>query len=136
AGAAVCFGPHRLAVWHGRCLAAGRGGLTMRQLRILPACVLLGSCLDSGQLPPNDGKLAIGTWGGDNAGVIVSEEQGHVHVGCTFGDMPPNIQLDDSGRFTVSGSYVLRAYPIQQGPSLPASFSGRVSGAVLTLAIA
>ncbi len=109
----------------------------MRQpLTLLASLLLLGSCLDSGPLPPNDGKLAIGTWGGDGAGVIVTDEQGHVHVGCTFGDMPPNVQLDDAGHFTVTGSYVLRAYPIQQGPSLPASFSGRVSGAVLTLAIA
>jgi len=110
-----------------------RGGL----VRTLLVVLLLASCFDSGgPFPPNDGTLAIGTWGGDGAGVIVTEEQGHVHIGCTFGDMPPNIQLDDTGHFTVSGSYVLRAYPIQQGPSLPAQFSGRVNGRVLTLAIA
>ena len=108
----------------------------MRLLPIIFGGLLLGSCFESGPLPPNDGKLALGTWGGDGAGVIVTDEQGHVHVGGTFGDMPPNIQLDATGHFTVSGSYVLRAYPIQQGPSLPASFSGRVSGRVLTLAIA
>ena len=108
----------------------------MRQLRTIFAGLLLASCLDSGPFPPNDGTLAIGTWGGDNAGVIVTDQQGHVHVGCTFGDMPPAIQLDDSGHFSVSGSYVLRAYPIQVGPSLPAQFSGRVNGRVLTLAIA
>jgi hypothetical protein len=105
-------------------------------VRNLLAVLLLASCYDSGPFPPNDGTLAVGTWGGDNAGVIVTEEQGHVHVGCTFGDMPPGIQLDATGRFSVSGSYVLRAYPVQQGPSLPAQFSGRVSGRVLTLAIA
>jgi hypothetical protein len=98
--------------------------------------LLLSACVDSGPLPPSDDTLAIGTWGGDNAGVIVSESTSHVHVGCTFGDMPPGIQLDASGRFTVDGSYVLRAYPVQIGPPLPAQFSGRVIGRTLTLAIA
>jgi len=31
---------------------------------------------------------------------------------------------------------VLRAYPIMIGPELPAQFSGRVSGRILTMAIA
>lgn len=98
--------------------------------------VLLGSCLGSSSLPPDDGFLALGTWGGDNAGVIVTEEVVHVHVGCTYGDMPAVIPLDASGRFTIDGSFVLRAYPVQVGPSLPAQFSGRVEGGTLTLAIA
>jgi hypothetical protein len=50
--------------------------------------------------------------------------------------MPGRIPLDPNGRFTVDGSYVLRAYPIMVGPPLPAQFSGRVSGRTLTLAIA
>ena len=98
--------------------------------------LLVGSCSGSSLLPPSDGILAVGTWGGDNSGVIVTESAVHVHVGCTFGDMPGKVQLDQDGRFTVDGSYVLRAYPIQIGPSLPAQFSGRVAGRTLTLAIA
>ena len=98
--------------------------------------LLCSSCSESSLLPPSDGVLAVGTWGGDNSGVIVTDSAAHVHVGCTFGDMPGNIQLDANGRFTIDGSYVLRAYPIQIGPSLPAQFSGRVSGRTLTLAIA
>lgn len=98
---------------------------------------LLGSaCSESSLLPPSSGILAVGTWGGDNSGVIVTDSAAHVHVGCTFGDMPGNIQLDANGRFTIDGSYVLRAYPVQLGPSLPAQFSGRVIGGTLTLAIA
>lgn len=105
-------------------------------LGILPALVLTAATCGEGVSVPSDGLLAIGTWGGDNAGVIVTEDQAHVHVGCTFGDMPGRVHLDPSGRFTVDGSYVLRAYPIQVGPSLPAQFSGRVSGSTLTLAVA
>jgi hypothetical protein len=100
------------------------------------AGLLAGSCSGSSLLPPSDGILAVGTWGGGNSGVIVTDSAVHVHVGCTFGDMPGNIQLDAEGRFTIDGSYVLRAYPIQIGPSLPAQFSGRVAGRTLTLAIA
>ena len=98
--------------------------------------LLVGSCSGSSLLPPSDGFLAVGTWGGDNSGVVVTDSAVHVHVGCTFGDMPGTVQLDANGRFTIDGSYVLRAYPIQIGPSLPAQFSGRVSGRTLTLAIA
>jgi len=109
-----------------------RGPLT----RLVLAGLLLGSCVDSSLLPPSDGRLALGTWGGENSGVIVTDSAAHVHVGCTFGDMPGNILLDATGRFTVDGSYVLRAYPVQVGPPLPAQFSGRVAGNTLTLAIA
>jgi len=97
---------------------------------------LIAGCGGSDLLPPSDGFLAVGTWGGENSGVIVTDSASHVHVGCTFGDMPGSIPLDASGRFTVDGSYVLRAYPVQVGPSLPAQFSGRVEGGRLTLAIA
>jgi hypothetical protein len=93
------------------------------------------SCGDGGPLLPTD-QLAIGTWGGDNAAVIVTEVVTHVHVGCTLGDMPARVPLDAEGRFTVDGSYVLRAYPIMVGPELPAQFSGRVTGRTLTLVIA
>ena len=36
----------------------------------------------------------------------------------------------------MDGSYVLRAYPVMIGPSVPAQFSGRVVGRTVTLAIA
>ena len=98
--------------------------------------LLLASSCGSSALSPSDGFVALGTWGGDNTGMIVTDSAAHVHVGCTFGDMPGRIPLDASGHFTVDGSYVLQAYPIQTGPSLPASFSGQVLGRTLTLAIA
>lgn len=101
------------------------------------ALLSLATACSSSSLPPVvDGELAVGTWGGDQAGVIVTDTEIHVHVGCTFGDILGNVTLDAQGRFTVDGSYVLRAYPIQVGPSLPAQFSGRISGSTMTLAIA
>lgn len=97
---------------------------------------LAGSCSTGSVVLPSGDRLAEGTWGGDNAGVIVTDSATHVHVGCTFGDIPGQIRLDPEGRFTVDGSYVLRAYPVMVGPSLPAQFSGRLSGRTLSLAIA
>lgn len=102
----------------------------------LALATFLLACAESSPLPPSDGFLALGTWGADNAGVIVTPTAVHVHVGCTFGDMPGEIPIDAEGRFTIDGNYVLRAYPVQVGPSLPAQFSGRVTGRTLTLAIA
>jgi hypothetical protein len=96
----------------------------------------LAGCSEGPLLPPLDDELALGTWGGDNAGVIVTDEATHVHIGCTLGDIPGIIPLDAYGRFTVEGSYILRAFPVQTGPPLPAQFSGRVEGGTLTLAIA
>jgi hypothetical protein len=109
-------------------------------MRVSPAVLLavlgLGACSGASVLPPTDGILAEGDWGGENAGVIVTASSVHVHVGCTFGDVAGKITLDESGSFSVDGSYVLRAYPIAVGPSLPARFTGRVRGGSLTLSIA
>ncbi|HSA57728.1 MAG TPA: hypothetical protein VLE53_18585 [Gemmatimonadaceae bacterium] len=85
--------------------------------------------------PVHDG-LVIGTWGGVRAAVVVDETNVHVHINCTKGDFAAPIALDQEGRFSVSGSYVLRAYPVQIGPSLPAQFAGVVEGSHLTLTVA
>jgi hypothetical protein len=69
-------------------------------------------------------------------GAIVTDDQVHVHFGCTLGEFPRPVTLDAEGRFTVGGSYVLRAYPVQLGPSLPATFSGVVRGRTLVLSVA
>ena len=99
------------------------------------AVLLALACSDDTLLPAGS-ELRVGTWGGDNTGVIVDESAAHVHIGCTVGNIPGRIALDASGRFTVNGEYVLRAYPVAVGPPLPAQFSGRVIGRTLTLAVA
>lgn len=80
-------------------------------------------------------SLATGSWGGENAGVIVDDTVAHVHVGCTFGNFPAPVRLDGAGRFSVTGSYVLRAFPVYVGPSHPARFTGTVAGDALTLRV-
>jgi hypothetical protein len=98
-------------------------------------CLLaLGGCASVSAPVPSE--LARGTWGGENASVMVTDSVAHVHIGCTFGNMPALVALDADGRFNVDGNYVLRAYPVFIGPELPAQFSGQVVGRTLTLAVA
>jgi hypothetical protein len=101
---------------------------------LLATFVVAAACSSSGVNPvPADGKVPLGTWGGDNAGMIVGDTAMHLHVGCTFGDVSGRIAVDANGRFDVVGSYVLRAYPVTVGPSLPARFVGRIDGSVATV---
>ena len=82
-----------------------------------------------------DGNIPLGTWGGDNAGMIVSDTAMHLHVGCTYGDVSGRIALAADGSFDVPGSYMLRAYPVTVGPSVPARFRGRVDGDIATVTV-
>ena len=93
------------------------------------------ACSDGDPVAPTPGPLALGTWGGDSAGMIVEQNNVHVHIKCTLGDVPTRITAGTDGRFDVNGSYVLRAYPIQIGPELPARFVGEVLGNRLQLTI-
>ena len=99
-------------------------------LMCLQACGL-SSATDS----PAGDRLLAGTWGADGSGAIVRDSTVHIHIACTKGDFPVPMSLDAQGRFVVSGTYVLRAYPIQR-EDLPAQLSGVVRGSRLTFSIA
>jgi hypothetical protein len=110
--------------------------MARRIASLIVATSLLGACgHEESILPPAGEGLARGTWGGDNAGVLVGDTA-HLHVACTFGNFARPTVLDEDGRFSVAGSYVLRAYPVQVGPELPAQFAGVVSGGTLTISVA
>jgi hypothetical protein len=98
------------------------------------AAVLLG-CASGSTTPPVDGALPLGNWGSDGAGMIVGDTAMHLHIKCTYGDVSGRVPVDANGRFDVAGSYMLRAYPIAVGPTLPARFSGRLSGANATITV-
>jgi hypothetical protein len=102
---------------------------------ILFVSAIAVSC-DSGSQLDLTGELPLGTWGGDEAGLVLSDTHAHVHVGCTFGDFDAPIPLDAERRFSVSGEYALRAYPVQVGPTLPAQFAGVVRNDRLTMTVA
>ena len=84
-------------------------------------------------LLPFDGNLPLGNWGGENAGMIVSDTAMHLHIGCTYGDVSGRVPVGAGGQFDVAGNYTLRAYPIAVGPSVPARFAGRLDGAKVTI---
>lgn len=93
------------------------------------------ACSASTSSVPLDGELAIGTWGGDSAGMIVGDTSMHLHVGCTFGDVSGRVNLSSDGSFDVVGNYTLHAFPITVGPTDPARFSGKVSGTTATVTV-
>ena len=98
---------------------------------LAPLAVVACALLDS----PEAGRLRTGTWGGKDAGMIVTDSGAHVHVGCTLGDVPLPITVDMQGRFDVQGSYNLTVHPIASGTFFPAQFSGEVDDLALALTI-
>ena len=107
----------------------------MKRALILAACLATTTCSDDDPTSPA-GPLHLGTWGGKNVAVMVEDFGAHVHVACTNGDFPAPITVDADGRFSVSGSYMLRAYPIPIGPTLPAQFAGVTNGNRMTFTVA
>jgi hypothetical protein len=106
--------------------------------RMLLAAALLGLTTCDSDSPSESGpsRLEAGEWGGENAGVIVDASKAHVHVGCTFGDFPVPGELDAESRFSVTGSYLLRAFPVAVGPTMPATFAGQIRNGTLTMTVA
>ena len=96
--------------------------------------LLLLGCTASTNLLPFDGALPIGTWGGEGAGMIVADTSMHLHIGCTYGDVSGRVPVVN-GEFDTAGSYMLRAYPIAVGPTLPARFTGQVIGKSATITV-
>src|SRR5512134_3839507 len=105
-----------------------------RSLRI--AMAALGATLLACSSGPDApiGEIT-GTWGGDDAGLIVSDSGTHVHIGCTSGDVAGAILPDGAGRFDVAGEYTVDAYPVGPGTTHPARFTGRVTGNTMTLSV-
>jgi hypothetical protein len=79
--------------------------------------------------------VVVGTWGGENAALIADDTSAHVHIGCTYGNVHQGIEPDGQGHFDVPGDYMLRAYPVAVGPTLPARFEGTVRGSEMQLSV-
>src|SRR4051812_5006243 len=90
------------------------------------------ACSAATSSPPAD---LVGTWGGDNAGMIVSANDIHVHIGCTLGDAKTPIQTDANGQFHIEATYNVDAYPVNRGITHPAVFSGRIVGQTMVLTV-
>ena len=110
--------------------------IRLAPLSVAAACTALLACSSSGIAPALvDGKVTLGTWGGDNAGMIVSDTAMHLHIGCTYGDVSGRIMVAADGSFDVAGSYMLRAYPVAVGPTVPARFRGQIDGVIAKVTV-
>jgi hypothetical protein len=107
--------------------------LTKAVVVLAAAAVTLGPCDPTGVQPPK-GSI-VGTWGGENAGLIADDTSAHVHIGCTYGNIHQQIIPDVDGRFDVPGEQNITAHPVDFGILHPARFVGRVRGGDMTLTI-
>ncbi len=99
----------------------------------LTVLLVVAGCDASEPATPN--RVLVGVWGGDNAGVVVSDTSAHVHIGCTKGDIQQVVLLDPDGRFDVPGDHNIDAYPVDRGILHPARFIGSVEGRRMTLTV-
>ena len=107
----------------------------MVRIRVLALLFASLACSTATSTPA--ANLVIqGTWGGNNAGLIVNLGDFHVHIGCTLGDATGPVRTDENGHFEVTGTYNVDAYPVNRGIEHPAKFSGDVRGNTMTLTVA
>jgi hypothetical protein len=110
--------------------------LRVLALRALVVGAAVVGCEGGSPSESFESGLIQGSWGGDDVGLIVDEDVAHVHFGCTYGDFPLPLALDEDDRFNVEGEYLLRAFPVAVGPPLPARLSGVVEGTRITMTVA
>ena len=99
--------------------------------------VLLGLGMTAAQEPAKRSPLK-GHWGGEGAGIEVSEEGARLFFDCAKGSIDVPITPDEDGRFEVTGRYVKEG----PGPTRPeqtqgvgARYLGQLEGNTLTLSI-
>ena len=107
--------------------------MTRAALAFVAAVAAFGPCdLMRSSQPPGP---VVGTWGGENAGLMADDSSAHVHIGCTYGDVHQQIVPDSSGKFDVPGEHNITAHPVDRGILHPARFSGRVVEGSMTLVV-
>ena len=95
------------------------------RVTLVPIVVLAAAC-GASRIEP--GNLAVGTWGGQEAGILVRADGAHAHVGCTYGDIAGPIPFDADGRFDVAAQWNVSAFPIDRGVFHDARMSGLLRG--------
>jgi hypothetical protein len=104
----------------------------MARLSVILSTLLVLACSAATSTPFTE---IVGTWGGDNAGLIVSGTDVHIHIGCTLGDAVGPIRPDANGQFEANGTYNVDAYPVDRGIVHPARFTGQITGLTMTLTV-
>jgi hypothetical protein len=108
--------------------------LTKAVVALAAAAATLGPCDPTDPIRPPKGAV-VGTWGGENAGLIADDTSAHVHIGCTYGNIHQQIIPDSEGRFDVPGQQNITAHPVDLGVLHPARFSGRITGGRMSLTV-
>jgi hypothetical protein len=94
-------------------------------------------CASARPSGPDNRRVPEGTWGGEHVALSVAKAAAHVEFDCAYGDINQPIAIDESGKFAIDGVYVQEhAGPVRIGEEparMPASYSGRVAGATMTL---
>ena len=93
----------------------------MTRFSVFPSVFAVLACSAATSTPITQ---VVGTWGGDNAGLIVTDTDVHIHIGCTLGDAVGPINPDANGRFEANGTYNVDAYPVDRGIIHPATIHG------------
>src|SRR3982074_610238 len=106
--------------------------LTKAALAFAAATLAIGPCSLTGLKPPKD---LAGTWGGENAALMVDDTSAHIHIGCTYGNIHQQLIPHACGRCEFPGEHNITAHPVDRGILHPARFSGQVSGGVMTLTV-
>jgi hypothetical protein len=106
--------------------------MTMTRIFVFPSVMAIFACSAATSTPITE---VAGTWGGDNAGMIVTGTDVHVHIACTLGDATGPIRPDADGRFEVPATYNVDAYPVDRGITHPATFTGQIVGKTMTLTV-
>jgi len=91
-------------------------------LLVLPWTFLSAACHDPVTGPKED-RMRSGSWGGNDAGLEVSETGAIVKFSCGGGRIDQPLLLDSQKRFDVT-----RVRWGKLGPEEPAQYSGRVEG--------
>lgn len=84
--------------------------------------------------------VAVGTWGGQNVQLDVTEDGVRIRFSCARGSIERPLTLDAEGRFSAKGTFVAGAVgPSREDDppkSRPAVYSGVVRDKVMTLTVA
>ena len=104
-------------------------------LRHVALLLLIAGTPGCGHSRERPTEVPQGTWGGEDAALIVGQDSAHAHIGCTKGDVKGVIPLDADGRFAVDGSYNVNAFPVDLGILHPARFTGTTDGRTLTFIV-
>ncbi len=80
---------------------------------------------------------ATGTWGGQEASLVLSESGGTMSFACGSSTVDPAWTIGASGQFSATGQYFFAGGPVppQGTPPHPARYSGSIQGDRFTITI-